>query len=285
MEDLPKILITTRFSFFGLSGWKSEFSTNPDYLFDENRLLQRFWLFEHITLRSLASQTDKDFHYFVLSSNMMPKWAQNKLEQLCRTYVGAGRYTIRFARPAPARRYQRLMQVELAGDGLVTQVVLDDDDALSNDFVETLRIQISEFDFSNEEMFPHFLTFPFGYVLGLREDNTCVWTHGYKFINLGLTLIGSRHQKNIFAINHRNAPKIYGFTTQYDKPMYVRTLSNVNDSHVVVKDKWKEIEDWQTNEDISLRFPFMRISTFEDYHQLAKPKHDDPLSYTAEAAE
>ena len=76
MADLPKILICTRFSFFGRSGWKSEFSADPEMLFEQGRLEQRFWLFENITLPSLVSQTDKDFHYFVLSSCLMPDWAK-----------------------------------------------------------------------------------------------------------------------------------------------------------------------------------------------------------------
>lgn len=279
MLNCPKILICTRFSFFGRSGWKSDFAADPEMLFEENRLRQRFWLFENITLPSLASQTSSDFHYYVLSSNLMPDWAKNQLDELCKTYVGEGRYTIRFAKFGRAKKFIRFILSDFAGNDPVAQVVLDDDDALSCDFVATLKSHLNEMDEFTEENTPRFVTFPVGYVLGLREEDTRIWRHGYKFINLGLTMIGTAAQKNIFAINHKSAPKIFGFTSDYEKPMYIRTLSNVNDSHAVVKSKWRIVDDWKNFEDIHQRFPFLLKPAFEIYHQLPRPSQQDDLLY------
>lgn len=39
---IPKILISTRFSFYGKFGWKSSYSTDPESLFETSRLLRRF---------------------------------------------------------------------------------------------------------------------------------------------------------------------------------------------------------------------------------------------------
>ena len=153
----------------------------------------------------------------------------------------------------------------------MAQVVLDDDDALSCDYVETLQANLSGMDVFTEENCPHFITFPVGYVLGLRGKDTRVWRHGYKFINLGLTMIGTTHQKNIFGIRHKEAPKLYGFTSDYQKPMYIRTMNNVNDSNVIIRDKWIPLDDWANSEDINQRFPFLLKPSFEKYHKFPLP--------------
>ena len=277
---IPKILITTRFSFFGSSGWKSEFAADPEMLFERKRLHQRFWLYENITLPSLASQTHANFHYFVLSSQLMPRWAKIRLRELCKKFLGEGRFTIRFARPGPERKYQRMTLEQIAerDDEPIAQVVLDDDDALAADFVENLRQKL---DAMEDQSLPHFMTFPVGYVLGLRESSTCMWRHGYKFINLGLTMIGTADMKNVFGINHRSAPKRLGFTADFDRPMYIRTLSNVNDSHADVKDKWVPILGWTDQPDIDARFAFLKRPDFSDYHKLPTPEYTNPLTYVA----
>ena len=142
--DIPKVLISTRFSFFGKSGWKSDYSDNPDDLFDKNRLLKRFWLFENITLPCLKAQTDQDFHYYVLSSKLMPDWAKEKLVELCTKHLDESRFTIGFGPPAYVRRYQAWAIKNIAGaDHPVAQVVLDDDDALSTDFIANLKTHLT----------------------------------------------------------------------------------------------------------------------------------------------
>lgn len=268
---LPKIMFSTRFSFYGNSGWKSDYSADPAMLFDEDRLVQRFWLYENITLPSLAAQADEDFHVFVLSSNLMPAWAQARLNELCTKYLGPERFTTRFARFAPARKYQRFKLAAHDEGRAIAQVVLDDDDAIATDFVSTLRAHLADRGPVGEDSSPFFFTFPVGYALGLREEEAKIWRHGYKFINLGLTMVASSEQKNIFGINHRNAPKHFGFTADYERPMYIRTLSNINDSRVAVRDKWQPIDHWRAEQDIKDRFPFLLDADFSAYQALPMP--------------
>ncbi|GEM_PF-314048 len=266
MADLPKILICTRFSFFGRSGWKSEFSADPEMLFEQGRLEQRFWLFENITLPSLVSQTDKDFHYFILSSRLMPDWAKQRLRTLCDTHLGRGNFTIKYPRGGLARKHLRVMLSELTGEAPVAQVVLDDDDGLSCDFVARLKTQLSTL---TSVQHPHFVTFPNGYALGLRENSTGMWKHSYRFINLGLTMIGSTDQKNVFGIDHIRAPERLGFTNDSSMPMFVRTLSNVNDSRVTVGQRWVDVPEWAITDDIKSRFAFLLTPEFQEYHKLS----------------
>jgi hypothetical protein len=278
---LPKILVCTRFSFFGSSGWKSEFSSDPSLLFDESRLLQRFWLFENITLPSLANQTDKDFHYYILSSKLMPDWAKERLKSLCEVHLLPGSYTIRFARTGRAKKFQTQMLSKFAGEEPVAQVVLDDDDALACDFIDTLKSRLKGLDNGTLENGLHFITFPLGYILGLRENSTLMWLNTYRFINLGLTLIGSSTQKNIFAIDHISAPKKFGFTSYADKPMYIRTVSNVNDSRVGITSRWVEVENWETEDDIKSRFPFLLEKMMSGYHSQPSSEAATRITYSA----
>ncbi len=278
--DIPKILITTRFSFFGKSGWKSDYSANPDELFDKNRLLKRFWLFENITLPCLKAQTDQDFHYYVLSSKLMPDWAKEKLVELCTKHLDESRFTIGFGPPAYARKYQAWAIKNVAGaDHPVAQVVLDDDDALSTDYIANLKTHLTNLQSKGTldvDKLPYFITFPRGYALSLREKELQLWAHKYPFINLGLTMIGTTSQKNILGISHKAAPKLFGYIRDDENLMYIRTLSDVNDSRVDQTVRWKEVADWTKNKDVCTRFPFLTSLKIKEYAALANiaPKAD-----------
>ena len=202
----------------------------------------------------------------------MPDWAKSRLSESCEKHMDQQNLTVRFAPPGPARKFQRVAMSKLAGDDPVAQVVLDDDDALSSDFIETLQHHLKTTEPFTPERGPHFITFPKGYALGLRAQSTHLWKQNYKFINLGLTMIGRANQKNIFAIAHRQAPKTFGYDHNNAKPMYIRTLSNVNDSHVSVTDKWRELTNWQDRKDIVSRFSWLPNIPFENYHKLADGK-------------
>ncbi len=268
---LPKILVSTRFSFFGNSGWKSDASRDPDQLFDADRLAQRLWLFDNLTLPSLTGQNDRDFHHFILSSQLMPDWAKADLSEICAKHLGADNHTLKFARPARARKHQRFMIQNLAGDAPVAQVVLDDDDALANDYVADLKEKLQDIQaergFSLENL-PYFVTYPKGYALGLNGNPPQFWSQNYPFINLGLCCIGAESQKNLFGIAHKRAPKRLGFRRDDSKRMFIRTLHEVNDSHVVVRDKWKPIDDPSADPDIQARFPSLLQADLSEYAEM-----------------
>ncbi|MDH5797994.1 MAG: putative rhamnosyl transferase, partial [Paracoccaceae bacterium] len=127
---------------------------------------------------------------------------------------------------------------------------------LANDYVGTLK-EILEKQPTERgavtDAGPYFVTFPNGYALGLHLEPEVLWTQKYPFINLGLCMVGTSSQKNIFGIAHKSAPKRFGFERFDEKRMYVRTLHNINDSHVEVRDKWKVVADYPVSEDIARR--------------------------------
>lgn len=258
---LAPILIATRFSFLGQSGWKSDASRDAELLFHPDRLRQRLSLFGAITLASLAAQTDTSFHHVILTASALPDWAKSELLAAClAAYKDPMRFTILAERPAPARSHLTGFMVEQFQEPTVVQVVLDDDDGLSSDFIARLREDLAETETQRpdlQENLPFFLSYPFGYGLSLRagsQEPADLYFHRYPYINAGLTLIGTPSGKNIFAIDHKAAPRKFGNRLLRGKPMFLRGLHDFNDSRVSPQGKWRHIPDWSAEPELA-RFP------------------------------
>lgn len=254
------VVIVTRFSFFGKSGWKSDASRDRELLFQPKRLQQRLRLFSQITLPSLAAQTSEDFHHFILTSRDLPETAAAGLAEACaRSYADATRYSIVAERPMPARAALRRFLEQRYPEQAVAQVALDDDDGLAADFVQELRRQLGLIEQEIPDIgqkLPHFVSFPRGYALVIEDEAPqplSLFAMGYPYINLGLTMINAGH-KNILAIRHRIDPKKYGARLVNEMPMYVRGVHDFNDSRVQKSDRWVPQKD---DEELKKRFPFL----------------------------
>lgn len=256
----PSLCIVTRFSFFGKSGWKSEFSQNPDLLFEKGRLLARLNLLRRINLPSLAAQTSRNFHLFVLTSTDLPGWAYERLTAYCHEALGEDAVSIVAAPPAPARKYLREFVSKRYGTRPHAQIVLDDDDGLSNDFIESVNSELSHFD--ADTGWPKFLTFPLGYGLVHRDSAPDeLYRHRYPFINLGLTMISTPEMKNILAIDHKGMPQRHGFRKcRADTPMFVRSVHGANDSRVEVGPNWVAVSGAEAADDLQRRFPWLQMA-------------------------
>ena len=139
-----EVLVALRFSYFGSSGWKSDFSRDKALLFDQDRLIMRLGLLQSLPLPSLAAQTDQNFHLMVLSSYAMPRWAQRSLAEICAQTLPIGQYTIAPRRFGVAHTHlaQFIAARYPAGPGQTTpvlQTVLDDDDGFSSDLIASAR--------------------------------------------------------------------------------------------------------------------------------------------------
>lgn len=143
-----KILGVCRFSMLGRGDWKA-YRNQPEealeaiylqqaqQLFAPDRLEARLATFEHLTLRSLASQTDGDFRLLVVSSDRMPDAYRNRLEGICR---GVEQVILRFL---PPTHISEAIQQVATEEGLnlpdTVQFRLDDDDCVSKDYIRRLR--------------------------------------------------------------------------------------------------------------------------------------------------
>lgn len=259
-DQLP-IIVITRFSFLGNSGWKSEASRDEALLFQPERLARRLALFSTLTLPSLAGQTDQGFQHVILTSDRLPEATLADLEAAClQAYGGPGRHVILARPPSPARRPLRLHMKALHEEGAVVQVVLDDDDGLSLDFIARMRRDLQKTTKLAPEIIdplPFFLSYPRGYGLDFSEQGTRLYTHSYPYINLGLTMVAEASGKNILAINHKEAPRKFGGRRIRRKRMFVRAVHGFNDSRVKPSGRWTLLDDWQADPDIRDRFPYL----------------------------
>ena len=136
-----KIYGHCRFSYFGQSDTGREIATLEDAkakLWNPERMAVRFHLFEHITLPSIRHQTDTDFQLVVTTSNEMPDAYQARLDALV-----ADLPNVRVLRTSAPRIRAALLPImrEASEDHTVSacHFRLDDDDAVSVDYVERLR--------------------------------------------------------------------------------------------------------------------------------------------------
>lgn len=255
----PTLCIVTRFSFLGKSGWKSDFSQDAELLFERDRLNVRLNLLRRIHLASLASQTSKNFHLFVLTSADLPAWALTQLTHQCHEALGSDAVSIVAAPPGPARKYLRKFVSRRYGARAHAQIVLDDDDGLASDFLASVNDELTNFPVDTE--WPKFLTFPEGYGLEHRNDGPdLLFRHRYPFINLGLTMITTPQLKNILSIDHKGMPKRRGFRScRTDVPMFVRSVHHLNDSRVEVGPNWVPVTRPEAEPNFLQRFAWLRM--------------------------
>lgn len=266
LADAP-LVVVTRFSFLGKSGWKSDASRDADLLFSPDRLRLRLNLFRWITLPSLASQTRQDFTHVILTSKRLPDWAMTELRQACVAVYGQeDRFTILAEPPGPAAiALRRHLSARFPGP-LVAQAVLDDDDGLATDFVAEVRRHLAEMDAMDigaGRSLPVFLSFAggYGFEVGLAEDGSIearLYQHSYPYINCGLTMIAAPGDpKNILGIRHQKDPPAHGAVLVRGKRMFLRSVHGMNDSRVARTDRWKPVEPWRQAGNIRARFPWL----------------------------
>ncbi|MDE3029221.1 MAG: hypothetical protein KGH84_12575, partial [Paracoccaceae bacterium] len=237
-----EILVVTRFSFHGQSGWKSEFSTDPEKLFERERLEARLLLMRVINLSSLKAQTNQNFHHYILTSADLPEWALNGLTEACiATYGSPDRFSIRAEPFGKARARLARFLVERYGAEPVAQVVLDDDDGLSAAFMADLAERLTRIEgdvAKGERTLPYFISYPNGLGVTFDETGVALYRHRYEFINLGLTMISRPREKNVFSIDHQSTPKRFGCEVVETELMFLRSVHGFNDSRVGVTRRW-----------------------------------------------
>lgn len=234
-----QIVFQMRYSFFGTSGWRSKASRNPERLFDTERLTKRAYFFEKVALASLASQTDSDFKLVVLSSVGLPVDHKNFLEEICKDTLGERAHII-YRKPGHAGNFFRRYQRNRLNNGDFTmQVVLDDDDGVSYDFVEVMR---QEALFAKERFVSPddytYLSQARG-ITAVFEDNHMDLAHKVTpFVNLGLALVApTQTKRNPFFTAHKNISRSHPVRVIYGmEPYYLRAVHDTNDSRAMFDD-------------------------------------------------
>lgn len=139
-----------RFSLVGRGDWKAFKGAtdeevgaisreNMKSLFAAERMEARLKTFELLTLASLRAQTDQDFKFLVLSSDLMPEEYKVRLQTLCDTVPQA---ILRFFPITTVREAQRAVCDDYGIDYATTlQFRLDDDDCVCDDYIAKMRAE------------------------------------------------------------------------------------------------------------------------------------------------
>lgn len=245
-----------RYSYFGLSGWRSDTSRDIDALLNPERLTQRYRLLRDIALPSLAAQNDPNFKLVVLSSKAMPDWRKRQLRDVCHEHLGKDRVRILWRPPGRATRFfRKYLNTHCIAEPMTTQVVLDDDDAVSNDFVGMVKREAKAAYELREPGYDFmFLSFPKGFSLQLGDGKARLFHRSMPFTNLGLSLVGpSDIKKTVYGIAHKNVAHSNPARAIYTQsPYYIRTVHDSNDSNAVLGEK--EV-DAELMPDVLARFP------------------------------
>lgn len=229
-----RVIFETRFSFQGKSGWRSLASRDAALLFDPDRLEKRFTLYENITLPSLANQTDNDFNLVVLASARMPDKFRTRLQAVTEARLGPGRCFIKFARPGYAgKKMGAIISSRYKDESRIAEVVLDDDDAISNTFVSDLKTAVAQnSDRLDQDPGYCFFSFPSGVSLSASDGRIRLTRRHVPFTNLGLTLVSKPGTRpSVFSVAHlRIGDRHPHVVIESGAIDYVRTLHGQNDS-------------------------------------------------------
>lgn len=137
-----------RFSLLGRGDWKATggksdaelaqvLEPRAEMLFSPQRMEERFATFEHLTLKSIASQQDTDFRFLVCASERMPKRYRQRLDAIT---ADIPQVVVRYFPVTDVISAQKTFFDELDIDQKnCIQFRLDDDDCVFVRFVERLR--------------------------------------------------------------------------------------------------------------------------------------------------
>ncbi|MGX9352999.1 putative rhamnosyl transferase [Shimia sp. W99] len=130
-----------RFSYPAIGGFQVDHATPEErmtFLYDPERMEERFRLFESFTLPCLKAQTDPDFTFLVIIGDSMPRRWRNRLTDLLADMPQA---ILQAHAPGPHRPVMKsaINSARLERDAPCLQFRIDDDDAVNIRYVERLR--------------------------------------------------------------------------------------------------------------------------------------------------
>lgn len=253
METIHTVLIRYNLFLKKLKSWqitRTDIDTYKRDLFDSERLQERLELFKSFTIPSLIQQdligdcidgTEiRRLQVFLATSDQLPENHKREIEELSNKYRWLNVcYLSEDANSFDhiVTDYIESLYSQLHKPILYSNMRLDDDDALSYDFLNRLE------KFTTEENIGRAISFANGY-FGVYDSEHKVFTHFcQRFtpkIALGLALI-NRYDNNGYSDNkmrtiyragaHLSIDKYIPVILDSRKPAYIRTIHNHADSY------------------------------------------------------
>jgi hypothetical protein len=252
---LTQIKGLIRFSYPAEGGFKLNRQSEgnvADALFHPDRLRRRMELFRRFTLPSLIAQTDQDFKAAILIGEKMPIEFRKELEDMLAPHAFAKIVAL------PPMEHYKATQAALAAiptqqdTSHIATFRLDDDDAIHIEMIQRIRNLAEGLLQMREDERPFVIGFMHGHFMSLEGDLAVVSRVTERTpLGVGLTMVAPvASPVNIFVQNnHRSIAEKFDTYTDASRPMFIRTVHDLNDSGAVNSGKMFAMEtpeDWET---------------------------------------
>jgi Putative rhamnosyl transferase len=222
-----------RFSYPAIGGFQVGHESMADriaYLYAEERLEERFRLFETVALPCLKAQTDPDFELIVVIGDSLPAGACERLEALLEDLPQA-RVIVQPPRPQREVMKELLNTARQNRKEPCLQFRFDDDDAVAVDFIETLRDAVADCT----AFLPRHRSVAFdwnkGYNARFGADGIRAAQTFRPFYTAALAMhVRGGCPRTIMNFGHEKLPQFMPALSFPDKPMFVRGHNGYNDS-------------------------------------------------------
>lgn len=212
-----------RFSFFGPSDTKLSYEDREaafSTLYAAERMETRFTLFEHLFLPAIKAQSDPDFRLIVLSSACMPETYKARLCAVC---ADVPQIELLFAETENLASVLRPITKGVTGPLL--QFRIDDDDALSKNYIARLR-QWS--DCMTDGML---VTLPKGLMLHNAEGMPALHPMYRNLTGAGLAYFSEGPtRKSILGVAHIQAGKRIPYISDPKMYSYIQSFTATSDT-------------------------------------------------------
>ena len=222
-----------RFSYPALGGFQVEHASPQErmaYLWADDRLEERFRLFEAIALPCLKAQKDGDFELIVLIGDEFPAQHQDRLHALCATLP-----QIRIVKEPPRNNREVCKALLNAarrnpGDPCI-QFRYDDDDAVSVDFIANLRAAARDIEPLTRQHRAVGMDWPQGRIAEASAAGIAATEiyRPYYVAALGVHVAGHCNL-TIHNFMHERLPRFMPCVSYPDADAFVRTHNGYNDS-------------------------------------------------------
>lgn len=252
-----QIIGLCRFSYPCVGGFQIEHETieqRISYLYSEERLSERLFAFEHITLPGLRAQTDNDFTFVVLIGESMP---EHHTERLLAMVEDIPQVVVLSYEPMEYRNAMRRVFAQAVDTSFdwVVQFRLDDDDAVSVDFIQRVRRNAILTEKIYKETGKLAIDFNQGYAVELTNTGIMAAHLKRAYWTPALAVVLSTHAgKNIMNFPHHIIHTLMPTLTRNESNMFLRGINDHNDSSFIKHLPPREPLDPLTQSIFKLRF-------------------------------
>lgn len=222
-----------RFSYPAFGGFQIEHDSIDEriaYLYEENRLEERFQLFEAVALPCLKAQTDPSFSLIIVIGDQLPTHHEKRLENMIADFPQA------LIHKEPPRNQREVMkeilnEARLDPSEPCLQFRYDDDDAVSVDFIEKLRKAAQDCAPLLSQHKTVAFDWNVGYVAEFDADGIRAAETFRPFYTAALGMyVKGKCPLTIMNFAHDKVPTFMPAISFSETPMWVRSHNSSNDS-------------------------------------------------------